>query len=241
VRTIRPLLIVALAAIVTACGGATSMSSDGAGGTPTSAPATVGAATGTPATEMPPATGTPATTIPTEEPAAETEAPTGEAGTEAPTAEATEDPATPEASGLDGAAAACSGSDANRSFFAAAADAVDWPVLCAVLPKGWFVSEGSYRKAGGGKLLVAYKGPGGATLSLSEGSFCASDDGCVPAGTDLGDASLGPLDGTLVGLDDGGFAIVVDRGLRPSWLMVAQGLDQPTTVALGAALADVGS
>jgi hypothetical protein len=88
-------------------------------------------------------------------------------------------------------------------------------------------------------VLVSYKGPGGATMSLSEGVFCSSDDGCVPSGDDLAEASLGPLGGTLVGLDSGGFAIVVDRGLSPSWLMVTSGLDQSTTQALGAAVVEV--
>jgi hypothetical protein len=108
-----------------------------------------------------------------------------------------------------------------------------------VLPKGWFVSQGSYRLASGGKLLMGYKGPGGATISLSEGGFCTTPDGCVPAGTDIGSAALGPLAGTLVGLDGGGFAIVSGRGANPSWLMTTAGLDQATTVSLGAALAEV--
>lgn len=192
-----------------------------------------------------PATGMPVTDGPSGEPAVEAATTTGVPATDAPASEVTEapetePPATPDASAATGGAEACSGSDENRSFFAAAADAVAWPVLCAVLPKGWFVSEGSYRQADGGKLLVSYKGPGGATLSISEGSFCATDDGCVPAGREVGDAALGSLAGTLVGLDDGGFAIVVDRGLRPSWLMVTQGPDQATTLALGSALVEVG-
>ncbi len=179
---------------------------------------------------MVPATDDPA--VETGEPTlAQTEAPTG---TEAPPETEAASPSVT-ATG----AAACSGSDANRSFFQAAANAVDWPVLCAVLPKGWFVSEGSYRKANGGKVLISYKGPGGATLSLSEGAFCSDDDGCVPAGGELGEAGLGNLGGTLVGLDDGGLAIVVDRGLSPSWLLVASGLDQPTVLALGDAMVEV--
>jgi hypothetical protein len=102
------------------------------------------------------------------------------------------------------------------------------------------VNTGSYRLANGGKLLISYKGPGGATLALSEGSFCGTADGCVPSGTDAGDAALGPLSGTLVQLGDGAFAIVVDRGANPSWLMEAHGVDEATAVSLGAALVTVG-
>ncbi len=116
---------------------------------------------------------------------------------------------------------------------------MDWTVLCASLPKGWYVSAGSYRLANGGKLVIGYKGPGGATLALSEGAFCTDDSGCVPAGTDGEDVPLGPLAGTLVRLDAGGFAIVVDRGSNPSWLLQSHGLDEATTLALGAALVEV--
>jgi hypothetical protein len=229
VRIARLILVLALATVIVACGGSLPAGSGQSG--PGSSPTVPSV------TEAPPVT-SPATT-----PGPSTDAATGEPSeapaTESPTVDVTEAPATPGQSGSAGAAEACSGSDANRAFFAQAAGAVDWPVMCAVLPKGWFVSEGSYRKANGGKLLISYKGPGGATLSLSEGSFCTADDGCVPAGGDLGDAALGSLGGTLVGLDDGGFAIVVNRGASPSWLMVTQGLDQPTTLALGDALAEV--
>jgi hypothetical protein len=138
-----------------------------------------------------------------------------------------------------GIADACTGSEENRQFFVDVARSVDWAVLCAVLPNRWFVDQGSYRLANGGKMEVGYNGPGGATLSLSEGSFCGDADGCVPSGTDVGDAALGPLPGTLVRLDEGGFAVVVDRGQRPSWVLETHQLDQPTTVALAAAVLEV--
>ena len=147
--------------------------------------------------------------VPSDEPV-ETEEP---APTEEPTASedpvATEEPARPceppddAAAGEPGAADACTGSDDNRTFFEGIARAADWPVLCGVLPAGWFVSEGSYRLANGGKLLISYKGPGGATIALSEGAFCRDDDGCVPDGSELGGAALGPLDATLYQTADG--------------------------------------
>jgi len=111
--------------------------------------------------------------------------------------------------------------------------------MCAVLPKGWFLATGSYNLANGGKLLIAYKGPGGATLALSEGAFCQDAGGCVPSGTDSGDAAYGTQAGTVVALDDGGWAIVVDRGAQLSWLLVARGVDQATAERLGAALVEV--
>jgi hypothetical protein len=143
----------------------------------------------------------------------------------------------PSASAGAGPAGACSGSADNRAFYANLAASVSWDVFCAVLPKGWSVSAGSYRLANGGKLVISYKGPSGASLTLSEGSFCTDASGCVPSGSDTGAAAFGSMTGTLVTTDAGGFAIVASRGQTPSWLMVTGGLDQATTTALGAALA----
>ena len=228
-------ILLSVVIFVAACG--TSGPTDSVNGQPTAAPATgtaapasspsVGDVTGPgpsdsagPVTSQPPSSEPPATTpTPAESPSTSAE---------------------PSASGASSVADACTGSQANRDFFAAAAAAVDWSVLCGALPEGWFLSTGSYRLANGGKLDVSYSGPAGATLALSEGAFCADASGCVPSGTDAGDAQLGSMAGTLVQLDGGGFAIVVDRGATPSWLLVTSGLDQATTVAFGAALAQVG-
>jgi hypothetical protein len=157
---------------------------------------------------------------------------------ETPTPEPTEAPAVTDEPST---AATCTGNRQNRQFFAGAAAALHWPVLCAVLPRGWFVNTGSYRLANGGRLLISYKGPGGATVALSEGAFCQASDGCVPPGSDVGSADLGPFPGTLVELADGGFAVVSDRGASPSWLIVIEGLDQATSVAIAGALARVAS
>lgn len=138
-----------------------------------------------------------------------------------------------------GTADVCTGTADNRTFFEEFATKVDWTVLCGVLPKGWFVSQGAYRLANGGKLLMSYKGPGGSTLSLSEGAWCTTDGGCVPSGSTLGGAPMGPLAGTLYQTADG-FAIHVAPGENPSWLMTTTGLDQATTLGLAARLAEVG-
>ncbi len=151
-------------------------------------------------------------------------------------------PAEPSASASagPGPAGACSGSAENRDFYRAAASALSWTVYCAVLPAGWFVDSGQYRQAGGGWVQIAYRGPGGARLELHEGAFCTASDGCVPPGTESGDAPFGDKTGTFVTVDDGGWAVVVDRGEKISWLAVGTGLDEAAFRAIVAALAVVG-
>jgi hypothetical protein len=226
-----PALLVLL--LVAACGGSTPSGATSPSGpaalSPSAAPADGGS--GGPASSEPPGASTPADT-PGGSPV-DTIAP-------GPTDSGTPYD-TPSPSAASGAAAVCTGSAGNQAFYANLAVSVSWDVYCAVLPKGWVVASGSYRLANGGKLDISYRGPGGATLSLSEGSFCTDGSGCVPSGADSGSASFGQLPGTLVATDGGGFAIVVARGQQPSWLMVTGGLDQATTVAFGAALAKVSS
>lgn len=231
------LALVLMVATVAACSGDGPVSEASSGsGAPATAGTPGGVPTGSPAGSASP--GATARPTPADRPGS-----SGAAAATEPPAKTGEPGATPTASTAGGVADACTASDANRAFLAKVAGAVDWAVLCAVLPGRWFMSAGSYRLAHGGKLVLGYKGPGGATLALSEGAFCTgagAADGCVPAGTDAGDAALGPLEGTLVRLDDGGFAIVVDRGSNPSWLLEAQGLDEATTVSLGKAVVEVG-
>jgi hypothetical protein len=206
-------------------------SSAGPGATPTANPAVSGASPSDASpTFAPSPTDTPTTTdepSPTDQPTA-----TDEPSPTRSQASATPSPET-------GAAVSCSGSDQNRQFYADIAGNVDWPVLCAVLPKGWFVGEGRYRLANGGWLRIGYKGPGGATLWLHQGASCVTNGGCEPSGTDLGSAQLGPLEGTLYEMDDG-FAILVAPGENPSWYLTTSGLDQATTEALAAKVVQVG-
>jgi len=232
---------VAVAVAAAACAGTvrdqaptpSGMSRSAAPASPTEEPTATEAA----ATEEPLPTGpAPTDTPPTDAPV--TAAPASGKPPASPMPAATDD-ASADPSADPGIAAACSGSDANREFYVQSAGAVAWPVYCAVLPSGWFVSTGSYRAAGGGKLEISYRGPSGATMALSEGSFCADATGCVPAGADAGHASFGPRAASLVRLDDGGWAVVADRGARPSWLFVSHSLDQAASVALAAALTGV--
>jgi hypothetical protein len=149
-----------------------------------------------------------------------------EAVTPAPTPSeiASESPEASPADTVDG----CTGTENNLAFYADAAANLAWPVYCPVLPARWSVTTGNYSEQGIGRLTITYRGPGGATLSLHQGAFCDDGDGCVAAGTDSGDAPFGDQSGTLVVLDGGGYALVVDRGAHPSWLAVGEGLDEST-------------
>ncbi len=178
---------------------------------------------------MPASSGTPTVTPAPTDPG-QTVSPTSPAGSSGPTASASVSP---------GAADACTGNVDNRRFYRSIAQSVTWSVVCPVLPKGWFVNTGTSRDAGGGKILITYTGPAGASLALSEGFFCTAADGCVPSGADAGSAPFGSMSGKIVALDDGGWAIVVNRGASPSWLLVGHGMDQAGLEAIAAALAQV--
>ena len=147
--------------------------------------------------------------------------------------------AAPSESAGSGEAATCTGSDANRDFFIKAAASLSWTVYCAVLPARWFVDSGEYRQAGGGRLEITYRGPGGARFELHEGGFCAAADGCVPSGADVGDAAFGDQSGTLIATDDGGWALVVEAGAPISWLAIGTGVDEDAFRAFTAGLAVV--
>ena len=234
------LVLLALLLVVAACG-------DGA--EPTARPAASETSeTPTPSAEVVPATPEPTSSeavvpseepLPSEEPApSDTAEPTVEP-TATPQPAPSEDPVATPTPGT-GSLESCTGTDENREFFASVAAAVDWPVFCAVLPGGWFVDSGQYRLASGGWLTIAYRGPGGTRLEIGEGAFCGEGDGCVPAGTDVGAAAFGDLQGTLVAADDGRVAVVVDRGAARSWVAVASGLDVGTVRSLVARFVRVG-
>jgi hypothetical protein len=151
----------------------------------------------------------------------------------------------PAASGTPGGgsanAATCSGSAENRDFFASMAAAVDWPVYCPVLPDGWFVESGQYRLADGGRLEIVYRGPERAKVTLDEGAFCTIQGGCVPPGQDVGATAFDGQDGLLVALDDGSWAVALDRDASLSWLLIVTGLDEATARAIAAGLVVVES
>ncbi len=77
-------------------------------------------------------------------------------------------------------------------------------------------------------MTIAYKGPQGAHVQIQEGGFCRSSDGCVPSGSELGSAPFGDRMGSLLQLDGGGLALVVDRGSPVSWLAIGGNVNEDT-------------
>ena len=207
--------------VLTACGNATSGESD----RPTEAPVS-GQPTSSPASSLPTESVMPTAPPATEPPPPPTDAP------------ASEPPATEAPSAGAGSAAACTGSDANRDFYVAAAAALDWTVYCPVLPSGWFVNTGEYTLRDGGRLTIEYKGPGGARFALDESASCVTAQGCPPNGTEVGPVEIGDHRGTLVALDDGGFAVYATDGTG-AWVATSTGLDQDVFTRIAEELVEV--
>jgi hypothetical protein len=216
---VLPFLFMALL-VMAACGGTT----------PTVAPSSVPGSSA-PTTEAPPID------QPTSEPSSESTAP--EPVSPVPPSAEPETPE-PEPTDLPASTAECTGSDENIAFFAEFARVVDWAVYCPVLPAGWFVGTGQWRQAEGERLEISYRGPGGAGLMLQEGSFCPGEGDCVPPGEEVGPTAFGDREGTLVATD-GGWAVVVDRGERPSWLLTISGVGQAAARQIAAGLVEVGA
>ena len=114
---------------------------------------------------------------------------------------------------------------------------MSFAVYCAVLPSGWFVDTGSWSAGGGGRLDIAYKGPGGARFEIHEGAVCAA--GCTTADTAIGTAPFGDTTGELCALWSG-FLLSVDADRTPSWQAIGRGIDIAAFKSLCAALAVVG-
>ena len=213
------LLLAVLAALVVACGGSAATASPGDGSAePSGAEPT--------SSLVAPTTGD-ASSEPSEAPSDSAEASDEPTDTPEPSASegASETPSS-EPTASSGTAVACAGNADNRDFYDSVAAAMSWTVYCPVLPSGWFVDAGAYRLAGGGRMVIGYKGPGGKHIELSEGNFCADTNGCVPGGSAVGDAAFGDQTGSLISTSDGGWAIVVARGEQPSWLLVGSGMDE---------------
>jgi hypothetical protein len=204
-----------VALLVAACGSAQ--------GTVAPPPPTVSAAPGEPAGS--PASPDPGSSEPT----------TPDPGSSAPSVAPSEPPEAGASSDVE-PASDCTGTDENRTFYGSVAAAVDWTVLCPVLPSGWFVEAGQYQLAAGGQLAIAYRGPGGARISLDEGAWCTDGSGCGPAGQELGTAAFGDREGTLIAIEGGDFAVIVDAGSTVSWLLTGDGLDEATVRTFAAAL-----
>jgi hypothetical protein len=224
----RAVALLAVAVLLAACS-----TGPAASPTPSGASTAIPPASPPAETTAPPATETPA---PTEEPPPSDE-PTEPPPTTPPTPSP---PVTPAPTASGGAAGECTGSDDNRAFYAGVADDVAWDVYCPVLPAGWFVDQGSFRLARGGKMEISYKGPGGARLEIREGAYCAGDAGCIPSGPDAGTASFGGLPARLVDVG-GGAWLVVAEGDGVDWEAKGIGMDGPTLAGYTAAFIPVGT
>jgi len=126
-------------------------------------------------------------------------------------------------------AAACSGSSQTKDFFTAIAEAVQWPVYCAVLPAGWSIdmSGNTYALANGGRMVIGYHTNGGLHLELREGHWCTdSANACSPHDQDLGPIDVGDLHGELMTPPSGGYVVYVDPGEAPSWTFTGTGMDE---------------
>lgn len=165
----------------------------------------------------------------------------GESGSPGPTKtpKPTPTPTPTPTPGPAGPAGSCTGSQGNKDFFVSAANDLAFPVYCAHLPSGWYFGNANYEEPNGGYLKVSYKGPNGATFSISEGNYCASGaDACAPGDKHIGNAKFGNLSGSLESVS-GGFAIYVAPGTTQAYAANETGLSQATFVGFAAAIARV--
>ena len=152
-----------------------------------------------------------------------------------PLESATPDVATSSPRPSDGA---CTGDEKNREFFHLAAGAMSWPVYCAVLGEGWFLTGGRYELANGGHLEVTYRGPADVHVALVEGTICSAGsdvETCAPRDAVIGTASFGDREGELGRLGNG-LVLDVDRGATPSWRASGVGLSEDDFRTIGADL-----
>jgi hypothetical protein len=197
-------------------------------GTPTSAPPS------SPPVSLPPSSAPSASSVVQPSPTASsgpTATDSGQPPSEPPALGSAEPSASPSS-----AASVCSGAKDTPDFYASFAGSVSFPVYCAVLPAGWSLVSGTYRLANGGRIQINFRRKSdNATFELDEGSFCTDSSGCVPAGTAAGSGPFGDLTGDLVQTATG-FALVVAKAEKPSWLAIGNGLDQAAFLALTGAL-----
>ena len=189
--------------------------------------------TATPRPTRPPTPAPTPTPVPTPTPAP-TDTPAPATPTPVPTPKRTGTPG-PSPSG----AAACSGNATQQAFITDAANHLPFAVYCGVLPVGWGFSTGAYTQPNGGVFNIAYRGPGGALISLQEGAFCTtSAAACSPHDSVVGAAKFGGLAGSLdkVGSD---FVIYVGAGTAAGDTAKGTGVTQATLTTIVARLVKV--
>ena len=153
--------------------------------------------------------------------ASPSEEPTGARGSHArPVAE----PAAPSASAGPSAAAACSGNRTRTGeFFVAAATALEWPVYCA-RPAGRLVRR--LRRVPAGRWWPArdrLQGPRWRPPRAPEGAFCHGRRLRPERRRGRRGGTSATRPGRSWRLDDGGWAIVVDRDGTISWVAIGHG------------------
>jgi hypothetical protein len=211
-----------IAVALTGCSGSSTLptavptATPSAADTPTDTPAPTATETATPSpTQVPVESATPiATDTPSPEPSATATSP----------------------------AAACTGTADHQAFFVLAAGKLAFDLYCAVLPSGWYLQEAAYQQPNGGQFTVSYKGPGGATLSMSEGAFCTTGEAaCSPHVSIRGTATFGPLPGVIDVLTTppDAFVIYVNPGTTRAYTVQCTNLTQAKFIALAAALTKV--
>ena len=134
-------------------------------------------------------------------------------------------------------ASACTGNADHQAFFAEASSKLPFDVYCASLPSGWYLQDGAYVQAAGGKLTIDYKGPGGATLSVAEGAFCTTSvAACSTHASIRGTASFGDKPGMLDVLTTPPdvFIVYVNPGTKTAYQVSGTNLTQARFVALAA-------
>ena len=136
-------------------------------------------------------------------------------------------------------AAACSGNDTNKDFFAAAAHDLPFDVYCAVLPSSWHVQSGNYTRPNGGLLQVRYQNSAGAVLVLTEGNTCPSPAPCPEVGFPAGATSFGGLAGTLYSTPPSDYGIYVGPAGRETDILAGSGVSKSSFVTWAAGLRKV--
>jgi hypothetical protein len=115
-----------------------------------------------------------------------------------------------------------------------------WDVYCAVLPAGWYTSDGSYEGTGVGTIHMIFRVSGGLMVEINEGGFCTADAAtCSPHESSIGKSAFGDLLGDLDTVSGGGFVIYVNPGTAKAYSIKGSGMSQDTFVAYAAALAKV--
>lgn len=184
-----------------------------------------------PPTPVPTPTPTPSPTpVPT---------PTPDPNAPTPTPKPTPTPVPTPTPGPAGPAGACSGGADKQAFFVGAANGLPFAVYCGVIPSGWYFGSATFTQPSGGQLVVSYKGPNNASVTLKEGAFClTSAAACSPHDKLLGTGKFGDLAGNLYTIS-GGYAFYVAPGTATGYTATGANITQAAFSGIVLGLAKV--